>query len=317
MTVSRIEKIVDLLSYKSKEIIMTNNFSVLFKKYSVPVLLIIIGLALLIVGLANNQGSTFMLSAVLMFVAAGLSLLYSSGKLKTMMLVVFGVLAGLVAIVLLSISWTEVSSEMKEQAKVDLMQKTAKQNLEDIIYIQKVYQERNGVFAGTWEELIDFVKNGKVDYINSEGSVPSRKYDAAERSYLYGDNRAIDVNMTELEAYRLSKWQAGPNWEKDFNNFKRDTTKVSLIQSKFQSKPYLEARKLTGVGPFYPDSLRFIPFTKGKREWNLKTKDSLDVGDGVKAPAVRVKGILPFTKEEMFFGSLTSPNQLDASWQNK
>lgn len=316
MTVSRIEKIVDLLSYKSKEIIMTNNFSVLFKKYSVPVLLLVLGLTLLLVGIVKDQGMMFMFSAVLMFFAGGLSLLYSSGKLKTMPLVLLGLVAGVVAIAMLSISWGEVSSEMKEQARVDLMEKTAKQNLEDIIYIQKEYQERNGIYAGNWDELIDFVKNGKVDYITSEGSVPSRKYDAAERAYLYGDDRAIDNNMTEVEAYRLSKWTAGPNYA-EFKNFKRDTTQVSLLTSKFKSIPYLENRKITGVGPFYPDSLRYIPFTKGKREWTLETRDSLDVGDGVKAPAVRVKGILPFTKKEMFFGSLTSPNQLDGSWQDK
>ena len=70
---------------------MTNNFSVLFKKYSVPVLLLVLGLTLLIVGVLNSQGTSFMLSSVLMFIAGGLSLLYSSGKMKTMFLVIFGV----------------------------------------------------------------------------------------------------------------------------------------------------------------------------------------------------------------------------------
>lgn len=294
---------------------MTNNFSVLFKKYSVPVLLLILGLTLLIVGVTKSQGSTFMLSSLLMFVAGGLSLLYSSGKMKTTFLVIFGILAGIAGIVVLSISWNEVSSEIKSQNRIELSDKTAKQNLQDIIYIQKQYQERNGIYAGTWDEMTQFVKNGKVDYVFSEGSVPSRKYKKEERAFLYGDGRAIDVNMTELEAYRLSKWKDNP-YAADFKNFRRDTTQVSLLTSKFKSKSYLAARKLSGLGKFYPDSLRFIPFTKGKREWNMETRDSLDVGDGQTAPAIKVNGVLPFTKEKMSFGSLIKPNELSGSWEN-
>lgn len=315
MTVSRIEKIVDLLHRKSKEIIMTNNFSVLFKKYSVPVLLLVLGITLLVVGITKNQGSMFMLSSVLMFIAGGLSLLYSSGKMKTMLLVVFGVLAGVAGLVMLFISWGEVSTEIEVQNRNDLLTKTAKQNLEDVIYIQKEYVDKNGIYAGTWDELTDFVKNGTVDYVYVEGSVPGRKLTREESDYLYNDNRALDFNMTELEAYRLSKWAEHPN-SSEFNGFRRDTVQVSLYESKFQSRSYLEARKLSGVGTFYPDSLRYIPMTKGKEEWTLETNDSLMTADSTFAPAIKVNGTLPFIKEEMSFGSLTTPNELSGSWEN-
>ena len=315
MTASRIEKIVDLLHYKSKEIIMTNNFSVLFKKYSVPVLLLILGIVLLIVGVSNSQGSMFMLSSILMFIAGGLSLLYSSGKMKTLFLVIFGVLAGIAGIVMLSISWGEVSTEMARQDRNKLLNTTSKQNLEDIIYIQKQFQEKNGLFAGSWDEVTDFVKNGEVDYVFAEGSVPGRKLKPEERDFLYSDNRPLDFNMTEVEAYLLSKWDLNPN-AADFKGFKRDTIQVSLLESKFESRSYLEARKLSGVGTFHPDSLRYVPMTKGKTEWSLQTIDSLELADGTKAPAIRVEGILPFTKKKMFFGSLTSPNELGGSWES-
>jgi hypothetical protein len=294
---------------------MTNNFSVLFKKYSVPVLLLTLGIALLIVGVTKEQGSMFMLSSVLMFIAGGLSLLYSSGKMKTLFLVIFGVLAGIAGIVMLSISWDEVSTEIKTQNRNELLSKTAKQNLEDVIYIQKEYQEKNGVYAGTWDDLTDFVKNGTVDYVFVEGSVPGRKLKPEERDFLYNDNRPLDFNMTELEAYRLSQWSNNPN-SSDFKGFRRDTIQVSLIESKFESRSYLEARKLSGVGSFYPDSLRYIPMTKGEEEWTLQTLDSLMLADSTTAPAIKVDGILPFTMKEMFFGSLTSPNELGGSWEN-
>jgi hypothetical protein len=295
---------------------MTNKFSVLFKKYSVPVLLLALGITLLIIGITKEQGPMFMLSSVLMFIAGGLSLLYSSGKMKTLFLVIFGALAGIAGIVMLSFSWTEVSTEIRTQNRNELLTKTAKQNLEDVIYIQKEYQEKNGVYAGTWDEVTDFVKTGTVDYVFSEGSVPNRKITPEERKFLYNDNRPIDFKMTEDEAYRLSKWGDNP-LKKDFEGFRRDTVQVSLLKSKFQSRSYLEARTISGLGPFYPDSLRYIPMTKGKEEWSLATVDSLLTPDSTYAPAIEVTGTLPFIKEKMSFGSLTSPKELNGSWEDE
>jgi len=316
MTASRIEKIVDLLHHKSKEIIMTNNFSVLFKKYSVPVLLLILGITLLAVGIVKNQGTMFMLSSILMFVAGALSLLYSSGKMKTLFLMIFGGFAGVAGVIMLSISWGEVSESIRIQDRNELLVKTAKQNLEDIIYAQKEYKQKNGVYASTWEELTDFIKTGTVDYVVQEGSVPGRKITPEEREFLYGDNRAIDFNMTEIEAYRLSKWDENPN-KSDFQGFRRDTVQVSLFKTKFQSRSYLENRKVNELGKFYADSLRYIPMTSGKEEWLLETNDSLMTADSTFAPAIKVSGTLPFVKEEMYFGSMTTPNELSGSWEDE
>lgn len=298
---------------------MTNNFSVLFKKYSVPVLLLILGITLLVIGVAKDQGMLFKSSSVLMFVAGAMSLLYSSGKMKTILLVVFGVLAGIAGVVMLWFSWDEVSDEITVQNRNKLLQTTAKQNLQDVVFIQKKYQERNGVYAGTWDELIDFVKNGTVDYVNASGSVPPEKLIREEAKYIYGpnDNRPLDNNMTELEAWKLSKWTQGPRYNELFRNFKRDTLQQSILEAKFESPSYLDARRISGLGKFYPDSLRYIPMTKGKQEWKLETIDSLDLGDGNKAPAVKVSGTLPYIKKEMFFGSLTTPNDLSGSWEDE
>jgi len=298
---------------------MTNNFSVLFKKYSVPVLLLILGITLLGIGISKEQGPLFMTSSILMFIAGGLSLLYSSGKAKTLLLMIFGVLAGIAGIVTLWFSWDEVSDEITVQNRNKLLETTAKQNLQDVVFIQKKYQERNGVYAGTWDELIDYLKNGKVDYIVASGSVPAERLIREEAKYIYGpsDNRALDNNMTELEAWKLSKWEDGPRYNELFRNFKRDTLEQSILTAKFESRSYLEARKLSGLGQFYPDSLRYIPMTKGKEEWKLETIDSLELADGSKAPAVKVSGTLPYINKEMYFGSLTSPNDLSGSWEDE
>ena len=64
-------------------------------------------------------------------------------------------------------------------------------NLSDIRGIQKAYREKNGSYAPDWETFLDYLKNGTVPEVVSQGSVPSRKITTAERDFLYGDNRPL------------------------------------------------------------------------------------------------------------------------------
>ena len=62
---------------------METNLSVIVKKYSVPVLFFFFGIFLLVAGIKGKQDNMFLMSSVLMFIAGFLSIIYSSGKLKT------------------------------------------------------------------------------------------------------------------------------------------------------------------------------------------------------------------------------------------
>lgn len=301
---------------------MTGSFSVLIKKYSVPIILFVIAIGMLIFGISNNQDSLFMISSVLMFAAAGISILYSSGMFKPMLALLIGLASGLVAAIVLYISYAEVSATNQYKQNYEKCKLLALQNLEDIRYVQKVYAEQNeGRYLKNWDDFTDFVRNGKINIVEAQGVVPNRKIDEVERNYLYGDNRAIDVNMTEEEAYRLSKWKEGPKWQAEFSNFKRDTIPQSLMEVKFMSRSYRENRDKLGFYAFNPDSLPIIPFTK--KQWKIETRDSVLVKD-VKKPAIRVSGKIPFAKiqsqdnnsEEMFFGDLNT-GELDGSWENE
>ncbi len=298
---------------------MTSNLSVLLKKYSVPVLFMIAGLSIFIIGVMDKQSALFMISSIMMFIAGGLSVLFSSGKTNVKLLYAFGGLAGVAAIYTLAASWIAVDDYVKHQETYEQTKTTARQNLEDIRFIQKEYKKRNGTYLATWVELVDFVQSGKINRIVSEGTVPSRKINEDERDYLYGDNRPIDNNMTEEEAYRLSLWKEGPLYA-DFTGFKRDTVPVSILKAKFQTKSYRENRERLNLGEFCADSLPYIPLTHGKEMWTMETRDSVLVGD-MKVPAIKVSGILPIAEykgktanEEMFFGTLTS-GDLTGSWE--
>lgn len=298
---------------------MTSNFSVVFKKYSMPVIFLIVGLGTLILGIVKEQGTMFTLAAVMMFIAGAASMIYSSGKLKTAFLYIFGVLAGIAALFTLYASYNSVKETQDYEAAYKECKELAKQNLSDVRFIQKLYAEKNGVYLKTWDELVEFVKNGKVNKVISRGVVPAVRISPEERNYLYHDNRPIDNNMTEKEAYLLSKWKEGPRYDSLFSNFVRDTVPVSLMESKFLSKSYVTTREKLGFPKFNADSLPFIPKSGGKVKWTMETKDSVLMGD-MKVPALYIYGTLPYAEhkgkknEKMHLGTLSS-NSLTGSWE--
>jgi len=65
---------------------MFSNLSIIFKKYSVPALFFVMGVALFISGATGNQNTMFMISSIMMFLAGALSILYSTGTFKSKLL---------------------------------------------------------------------------------------------------------------------------------------------------------------------------------------------------------------------------------------
>lgn len=297
---------------------MKINFSVLIKKYSVPVLFFMFGVFLLVAGIKGKQDSMFMMAAVLMFLAGIMSILYSSGKMKPSLVYIVGIAAGIGAALTMYFSWKSVDETNTYNKNYAEAKTEAIQNLSDIRYAEKVYAEKNGKYAGDWETLIDFIKNGTIPYVNSIGVVPGRKITEAERNFLYNDNRVIDNNMTEKEAYRLSK---SPIVPEDLQNFKRDTVQVSLLQTKYLSKSNIEGRKKAGLGKFKAEILPYIPFTNKTEKWKIETKDSVQIGTEY-FPAISISGQIPFAKiqgtenETISFGKITS-NETAGSWEDE
>lgn len=300
---------------------MTSDFSVIFKKYSMPAIFLVAGLGTLYIGVTKDQGSMFMVASILMFIAGAASLIYSSGKLKSTLIYVFGGLAAIAAAYTFFVTWNSVDETMTYNENYKKCKEIAKQNLQDVRFVQKLYAEKNGVYISNWDDLVTFVKEGKVNKVVQEGVVPAEKITSAERDYLYHDNRPIDENMTEQEAYLLSLWKEGPRYNELFKNFVRDTIEVSLLESKFLSTAYQSAREKQGLYPFSADSLPIIPFTNGKERWIMETADSVLMGES-KVPALYIHGFIPFAeykgkngdKEEMHMGTLSS-NNLSGSWE--
>lgn len=297
---------------------METNLSVIVKKYSVPVLFFFFGIFLLVAGIKGKQDNMFLMSSVLMFIAGFLSIIYSSGKLKTSILSIIGIAAGIGALVTMYFSWMSVAETNEYNKNYTLCKSEAIQNLTDIRYAQKIYSEVNGKYISDWDSLVYFINTGTVPFVESQGVVPSRKMTPEESKFIYRDNRPIDINMTEKEAYKLAKSPICPD---DLKDFKRDTVQVSLLKSKYLTKSNTESRKNAGLKKFNAEDLPYIPFTDKKEKWKMVVKDSIQVGEDF-FPAIEVSGIIPFSKiqgsknEKVSFGKLTS-NETAGSWEDE
>jgi hypothetical protein len=230
-------------------------------------------------------------------------------------LTTLGIVAGVGSLFAMGMATMSVYNTDQHIKQFALSEKMAISNLRDVRTAQKAYAEMNGKYAGTWDELNYFIKNGKVPFVLAEGVMPSRKITEAERNFLYNDNRAIDNNMNDMEAYLLSK-SASP--AEDLLGYKRDTVMVAFMSTKFGSKSYQEGRMKEGLGKFYADSIITIPMSGGKK-WLLEVKDSIQIGLDF-FPSIRVSGKLPTAKIEgekpieMSFGKLTT-NDVSGSWE--
>lgn len=300
---------------------MTSKFSVLLKKYSIPAIFFLIGIVMIFFGISRSQDSTFMIAAIMMFAAGLVSVLYSSGNLKPSFVYIIGIVAGIAAAFTLYMSYKSVDETNTYNKNYAMCKNLSIQNLQDIRYVQKKYYEQNGKYIDNWDDLVKYVKTGTIPSVVSVGVVPNDKITREECKYLYGDNRAIDNNMTEEEAYRLSKWTEGPRYATMFSGFKRDTVQVSLMDTKFKSNSYVKAREIAGFPAFSPDSLPFIPFTGAREKWTMEVADSVMMGDA-KVAAIHVEGLMPFSKvqgtanEKISFGKITS-NDTAGSWEDE
>jgi hypothetical protein len=305
----------------NKKANMIDKFSMLAKKYSVPVIFTLVSIITLVIAVKNEQGMHFFLAAGLMCAASILSILFSMGKLKSRLAMGVGGATGIIALFTIFLFYKGCQDTVIHNENYNDSKRLTIQNLQDIRDIQKIFHEQNGRYLKSWEELESFALNGTVEYVETDGSVPSRKITVEERDFLYGDNRPLDYDMTETEAWRLSQWKQGPNYQADFKRFKRDTVQKSLLELRFtENRAYKEGRDKAGFPQFDVKKLRYVPLTSDKEQWLIETIDSVMIGE-TSVAVLKVSGFLPVNefeestdREEIWFGNLQTQN-LAGSWE--
>ena len=115
------------------------NYGILLKKFSVPVLFLIMGLGMLYFGLTSKQNVVFNVSSLLLFISALLSFLYSWGGLSKSIFVWTGVFSGVVSLVLLFLSYQSVRDTEVYNSNYKACKSLAISNLSDLRTIQLEY----------------------------------------------------------------------------------------------------------------------------------------------------------------------------------
>ena len=107
------------------------------------------------------------------------------------------------------------------------------------------YKDQNGRYAGSFDELIDFVKNGQKAQVYKQGEITdeqlSKGLTEQKALHFIAENLADSAaacGIADFEAFKA--------------NFKRDTSYVSVLSSIFPAG-------------FNPDSLAFVPFAGGAK----------------------------------------------------
>ena len=188
----------------------------------------------------------------------------------------------------------------------------------DIKAAEIAFKEERGAFTDSFEDLVDFVKNGtKMDFVKN-GPLPERKISVEERDLIYGDDRPIDNLMTEIEAAAIARQTGNKIWfsqEKGLVEFQRDTIFIPVMDAIFNSNRYLTAReKMGALLDFHPDSMKHVPFSS-----SLATLDTASIiKSELSVPTILIKMVHPMKHptegfKEYTIGA-TNDNHLRDNW---
>lgn len=296
---------------------MNLDLSVLVKKYLVASLIAVFGIIMIIVGFQTNQDSIYTVAAFNIFIGGVLSVLFSAGILSRNIVLGIGAICVAVTVYVIILGYNSLQGTINHIEERKVSERLVRFNLLQIRDIQRAYRGQHGDYAENWSELKDFYENGKIQVIESQGTVPSRAITITERDSLYGDKRAIDNLMTEREAALLAA-MGNPGRKEDLIGFKRDTVTKSFKKDFESNVSRQREMKSLGIAKFNIDNIKNIPMTNPKEEWDISTSTIVLGTDTL--PSIRVEGLEPVPRFEegerkvIGFGDLKS-NSDKASWE--
>ena len=182
-----------------------------------PVLLIILGGALLVVGALQGQNTWVMLGAALALIAGLVALLMQLGILGRKAGLALGVVFAVGAVFLAYRNYRSIAEVIEFNKAKRANDSRVIQGLKDLRTAQLGYRQANGSFTGDLQELRNFVKGGSIPMVRAIGQVPD--------------------TLTEQEALELQL-------------IVRDTIMAPAIDSLFRTSRALDNRVYT----FDPDN---------------------------------------------------------------
>lgn len=140
--------------------------------YIFPVVLIILGAALLIVGAIQGQNTWVLLGAVLALIAGLVALLLQLGILSRKTGVILGLAFAVAAVFLAYRNYRSIAEVLEFTKYKKANDSKVIQGLKDLRTAQIGFRQANGTFTGDLNTLHQFVKSGTIPMVRAIGQVP-------------------------------------------------------------------------------------------------------------------------------------------------
>jgi hypothetical protein len=295
-------------------------------KFVFPILMLIVGLALLITSqsitevenvecldsyeplVTIEQTNYFKYAAYGFFALALIFGLFIAEVINRIVAIVLGIgVFPVLVVVMVYMNINSVKDELAWKSEKTEVYAATKQRMKDIRDAQLEYKVKYGRYAPNLDILVNFLRNDKVANIKKEGTPPDRKITLKEAFLLgYDTTTFLLGNITELQAVMLAEIARNPAKQEEINRvFKggpeldllmdlkrivRDTTYVSVMDKLFTGAT---AKVSNRTHAFQLDSLAFRPYSGGKIAFWMRA-DSLQKNDSVYAPVFLVKDLQPY-----------------------
>lgn len=123
------------------------------------------------------------------------------------------------AILMVYLSYDSVMQPIRFEQQKKVRERAVIQKLIDIRTAQIEYRSQKGIYCDNFEDLIAFIKFGKMPFVMKEGVLSDSQ---------------LEMGLTEVEAAKIVR--SGNQRlikEKGLENFRRDTTYVNLLDTLF------------------------------------------------------------------------------------
>lgn len=191
--------------------------------YIFPVVLIILGAALLIVGAIQGQNTWVMLGAALALIAGLVSLLLQLGMISRQVGLILGLLFGLGSVFLAYRNYRSIAEVQEFNLAKAANDSKVIQGLKDLRTAQLGFRQAYGSFTGDLNTLNEFVNKGTIPMIRAVGQVPDTltEVEALELGIIVRDT----INAPALDSLFLSpRAQESRVYPFDASKFTRSPT---------------------------------------------------------------------------------------------
>lgn len=246
-----------------------------------PIILILVGGALIAFRFGNQQTDLFLVGGVAVALVGLIMVLHSAGIITRTLQNILLVLLLPATLFMGFLNYDSVKSELERRQKAERMKNITIQGLKDIRKVQMAFKERYGRYTAEYDTLMNFLKADSIAFVRAMGTKPD--------------------TLTEKEALEMGL-------------ITRDTLYTPVLDSLFNPKSKRTTRKQDRTYPFIADSL---PYKRGTKKKFIMDAGRIEESGGISSPVFVVKDPDPFdpNKDTLQVGSMTE-SETSGNWSD-